>query len=427
MLIEATTQTTLGNVYILTGEDDLHVGTDVTITCTYSDPVSHTGADAIIAWEGTHRITIDGSVLGEDEAINLVGCLTAQTVTINAGGRLVGGGDGVVSDADGVILDGAGSVLTNAGSITAYGSAVSAIVLDNSVLTITNTGEMQGRVAGIWHKFGNGVLNFTNGVDGIVRSDAYAFLGGDSADHVINRGTMIGAIDLGGGDDWYFGYNGSVDSAILGGAGDDLFRPGSGAEAIDGGDGFDTLDFSTATARLVVNLANPAENRGLRLAGDSYSGIEGVIGGGESDRLTGSADDNRLEGAGGVDSILGGAGDDILIGGRGKDRLVGGAGADHFVFQQQKHLGDRIYDFTSGSDVIDVAASTFGFGGFTGVLAADQFVAGTAAQDGNDRFIFDSASHSLWFDADGSGATAARLVASLQAGALVIAEDIFVV
>lgn len=425
MLIEATTQTTLGNVYILTADDDLHVGVGVTITCTYSDPVTHTGADAIISWQGTHTITIAGTVVGEDEAINLVGCLTAQTVKIKAGGHLIAGGNGVVADADGVILDGAGSVLKNAGSILAYGSAISAIVQDNSVMQITNSGDMHGRVAGIWHKFGNGVLNFTN--TGTISSDSYAFLGGDSADHIINRGTMTGAIDLGGGDDSFYGCQGSVDSAINGGEGNDLFRPGTGAETIDGGAGFDTLDFSTATGRLTINLAQPAQNLGLRLVGDSYTGMEAVIGGGGADRITGSAVDNRLEGAGGVDSISGGAGDDTLIGGRGKDRLAGGSGADHFVFQQQKHLGDRISDFTSGSDVIEVVGSAFGFGSFTGALDETQFVTGSAAEDSADRFYFNQSDRTLWFDADGTGAMAARLVASLQVGAEVTAADIFVI
>mgnify|MGYP007023752257 CR=1 FL=1 len=157
-----------------------------------------------------------GTVVGEDEAINLVGCLTAQTVKIKAGGHLIAGGNGVVADADGVILDGAGSVLNNAGSILAYGSAISAIVQDNSVMQITNSGDMHGRVAGIWHKFGNGVLNFTN--TGTISSDSYAFLGGDSADHIINRGTMTGAIDLGGGDDSFYGCQGSVDGQRPGAA-----------------------------------------------------------------------------------------------------------------------------------------------------------------------------------------------------------------
>ena len=59
-----------------------------------------------------------------------------------------------------------------------------------------------------------------------------------------------------------------------------------------------------------------------------------------------------------------------------------------------------------------------------GLLEADLFVAGTRAQDGNDRFIFDRASGQLWFDGDGAGGDAQRLVATFEQNAQVTASDI---
>ncbi|NEY89404.1 calcium-binding protein [Tabrizicola oligotrophica] len=424
MLIEATSQTTLGPVYTLTGTDDLFVGADVTIRCTYNDPVNHTGADAVISWEGTHSITVAGTIIGEDEAINLVGCLTAQTVTIQATGVLISGGDGMVQDADGVILDGLGSHLRNAGTITAYGSAVSVIAPEGGVTSIVNLGSMTGRVSGIWHKFGNGTLSFTN--SGTVSSDAFSYLGNSGVDRLTNSGTLNGDIALGGGDDLFVGSTGTVNGLIDGGDGDDTFRPGSHAEIMDGGDGIDLLDFTAATTAVTLNLTTPAQNSGAQVAGDSYTGFENVLGGGFSDRLTGDAGANRLEGAGRLDTLAGGAGDDTLIGGRGDDRCYGGQGADTFLFQNLKHLGDRIYDFTSASDVIAFEGEQFGFGSFAGALDETAFVAGHAALDADDRLLFDAATHLLWFDADGSGASAAVVVASLQSGATLTAADILI-
>jgi Ca2+-binding RTX toxin-like protein len=427
MLIEAFTQTTLGNVYILTGDDDLHVGTGVTITCTYSDPVTHTGADAVISWVGTHTITVDGTIVGEDEAINLVGCVTAQTVVINAGGHLVSGGDGIVNDADGVILDGVGSTMTNAGLIDAYGSAASVMVPDAGTTTITNSGIMNGRVSGVWHKFGNGILNFTN-TGTVSSSEGESFRGGISTDNVINRGTMNGDVDLSGGDDSYDGRNGSVVGDILGGNGDDTFIPGTKAEVIDGGAGIDTLNFSAATVAITVNLTLPAQNKGAPVIGDTYTSIENLKGGGLADRLVGDAQDNRLWGNGKSDTLGGAAGDDVLIGGQGKDRLYGGAGADDFIFNAKNQFTDLIYDFASGEDQIQVEGYGLGFGTYTGALSADAFVVSTtnAAQDANDRYIFRTTDQTLWLDKDGTGSAAALLVADLQTGATMTAADVYI-
>lgn len=425
MLIEATTQTTLGNVYILANDDDLHVGSDVTLRSTYSDPVTRTGADAIIAWTGTHRITVDGTVYGEDEAINLVGCVTAQTVVISTSGRLYGGGDGIVEDADGVILDGFGSTLTNAGLIHAWGSAVSAIVLDNSVMTVSNSGTMYGRVSGVWHKFGNGTLNFTN--TGTVESPNASYLGGDSVDNVTNAGQMIGVVTLGGGNDLYDGRTGRVTGSVLGGTGDDLFRAGSHADSFDAGEGFDTLNLGHATTALRINLVTPSLNAGAVVAGDSYTGFERFIAGSGADRLTGDAQANVFEGGAGSDTLLGDAGDDVLTGGAAKDYLTGGAGADRFVFLTNSGNGDVIADFSNAVDKIVLEGSAFGYGTRTGALSAADFVASTSnygARDTSDHFIYRTTDATLWYDVDGSGWRGAVLIADLQTGAGLTAAGI---
>jgi Ca2+-binding RTX toxin-like protein len=107
------------------------------------------------------------------------------------------------------------------------------------------------------------------------------------------------------------------DVLLDGGAGDDTLAGRIGGSTLIGGDGVDTLDYSTAgplNANLATGVVQP-------LVGfvDFVETCENVIGSGENDVLVGDGGDN---------SLLGGEGDDILDGGKGDDELDGGAGND---------------------------------------------------------------------------------------------------
>lgn len=54
------------------------------------------------------------------------------------------------------------------------------------------------------------------------------------------------------------------------------------------------------------------------------------------------------------DRLLGTAGKDVLVGGTGRDTLIGGADSDRFVYQTMQEGGDRILDFSTREDVIDL-------------------------------------------------------------------------
>ncbi len=419
MPIEAVSQTTEGHVYILYGNDDLNVGTGVTI--------GSTTTDAVTTWDGQHIFTVAGTIRGWDDGINTIGTSLAQTVTIAATGRIETANDGSIVDADGIILDGVGSVLTSAGTIVAQGSGASLFVRDAGTTTVANSGFISGIVAGVWNKFGSGVLNFTN--TGTVESPNFAFRGGLGSDNLVNKGLLKGLVDLGDGADLYDGRGGVVQGGILGGNGDDRFVLGNGAEVIDGGYGTDTLDFSAATTAIVVNLGLPAKNSGAASVGDSYTSIETVIGTKYRDNLTGDAMNNRLEGGALVDVLNGGAGDDTLVGGTGKDRLTGGAGGDVFQFNAPTDGADRILDFDALADHIALKGAGFGYGAYAGAVAAADFVISTvaAATDASDRFIYRTTDNTLWFDADGTGAAAARFIADLQAGAVLTADQLLII
>ena len=165
--------------------------------------------------------------------------------------------------------------------------------------------------------------------------------------------------------------------------------------------------------------------------GDSYTGFENVTGTAFADRIGGNSGANVLKGAGGTDSLFGQAGTDSLEGGSGADTLAGGAGNDAFVFRRLVELGDRIIDFSStaaGNDDRILISTGFGGGLTVGTLGAALFTAraDNLAQDANDRFVFRTTDRTLWFDADGTGAAAGLLVATLQAGATMTAADIVI-
>ena len=411
MLIEAVSQTTDGHVYILYGNDDINIAPGITIESTTTD--------AITTWQGQHTVTLSGRILSHDDGINTIGTLDAQTIIIAAGASIVSGADGMIEDSDGVILDGINSVLTNRGSITSHGSALSLFVHDGGTTTIANYGSLTATKYGVWNKFGSGTLNFTN--YGTVESPLGSYRGGEYVDLLTNKGIMRGNIDLAGGNDLYIGTGGTVVGLITGGSGSDRFVLGSKAENIDGGFDTDTLDFSALTSAITVDLANNANNRGAAALGDTYAGIEIVLGTTRNDTLTGDAADNILIGNSGADRLLGGAGQDVLEGGASRDYLTGGDGGDVFVFNSTVGLGDYILDFDHASDLIRLEGSAFGYGSYAGGVAADDFVTATnnAALDLSDRFIFRTTDATLWFDRDGKGGVAAVMVADLQAGAVV--------
>ena len=147
--------------------------------------------------------------------------------------------------------------------------------------------------------------------------------------------------------------------------------------------------------------------------------------------LTKAGDPLTINGIGnGLDNlIIGNPYDNLIAGREGRDTLRGQAGADTFVFDRApgRDNVDRIIDFNTNEanegDLLKMKGALFG-GLAAGLLEADLFVAGTRAQDGNDRFIFDRASGQLWFDGDGAGGDAQRLVATFEQNAQVTASDI---
>ena len=202
-------------------------------------------------------------------------------------------------------------------------------------------------------------LEFFNGT--IATADAARTQIGTPSNDTLT-GTQFNDILRGqGGDDTIYGLDG-----------DDLLEGGAGADRLIGGNGTDTVDYSNASGGVTVLLETTtaggvngqyvntaAGGRGFEAEGDTYSGIDGVIGSAYDDQVYGShggtlaylgdgndvfdnssSHNNRDEvyGEGGDDIIIlgggtgdyahGGSGNDILRGDWGNNTLVGGDGVD---------------------------------------------------------------------------------------------------
>ena len=427
MLIEATTQTVYGNVYVVGGNDDVNVGVGVTITSLGSSPNHDTEYDAITTYMGQHTFTVSGTINGFDEGINTIGCETAQTVEITATGRINSGFNSGVVDADGVILDGLNSTLVNRGVIDAQGSGAMLSTKETGTTVVTNYGTIMADKYGIWVQYSYGTASFFN--YGRVESGLGSYLGGSKVDLVTNAGTMVGDIHFGQGNDVYVSTGGKVIGTIYGEWGDDRFVAGRAADHIDGGDGIDTLDFSSAIRAVKVDLSNAANNAGLTALHDTYAGIENVAGSALNDVLTGDAQANLLLGNAGHDMLVGADGNDTLVGGLGSDTVTGGNGFDTFVFNSINEIGGQIKDYSHNADVIALEGSAFGYGDYQGAIDAADFLIGkrSAVHDATDHFIFRTTDATLWYDADGNGGVASVMVANLNDDATLTFENIVII
>jgi Ca2+-binding RTX toxin-like protein len=200
-----------------------------------------------------------------------------------------------------------------------------------------------------------------------------------------------------------------------------------GNDVIDGGSGVDTVDFgANARSSVNVNLAAGTMSGG----GDGGTGsailasIENAVGGNFNDVLTGNAANNFFYGGNGADTLRGGS---------GNDWLQGGAGGDSFVLDSMGEFNsDFIADYAAGSDGLQLDSDVFTAigmpGNFTAGDARFWAAAGaTSGHDADDRLIYNTANGNLFYDADGSGADAAQLVAVLQSQPALGAADIAVI
>jgi Ca2+-binding RTX toxin-like protein len=281
-------------------------------------------------------------------------------------------------------------------------------------------------------------------------------------------------------------------NVILGGAGNDTIQGGAGADTLDGQGNSDTVSYAASALGVVVKLGVALQdiNNGLALNGDASGdmllGFENILGSGKADVLIGDGGDNAIQGGLGNDDLQGGAngaggdtvsyalaatavtvnlglgtatggagadklsgfeniiggkvadkltGDgsaNVISGGLGADILTGAGGADMFAFAAFAERGDRIADFVSSVDRIELTAA--GFTGLTGgqVLDGTTFIAGPALgapapAASVATFLYDIDDGKLYFDDNGTGAHVKVLFLTLDGHPALAAGDFFIV
>ncbi|MBL1210788.1 MAG: calcium-binding protein, partial [Geminocystis sp. GBBB08] len=99
---------------------------------------------------------------------------------------------------------------------------------------------------------------------------------------------------------------------------------------------------------------------------------------------------------------------------------------DSFRFNSTSEGIDRLTDFNITDDTLRVLGSGFGGGLITGTLLLTQFTIGSSATTSAHRFFYNSSTGGLFFDVDGSGATAAVQFATLNTGLALTNADLVV-
>ena len=393
------------------------------------------GLDNII--DGTDGINVLSGAGGND---HLYGHEGADVLVGGSGNDHLDGGSGAdvmvggIGN-DGYLVDDAGDIVTeNAGEGSDFVDSWVAYVLGAHVenLDLRGTADIDGT--------GNDLDNFIGGNAGInvlAGGAGNDIFDGEDGDDALNGGEGNDSIDGGLGAD-----------TMAGGLGDDLyFVIDDGNTIVENlNEGIDTVE-----TRFTHSLAANVEHLILRESGGAIDGT----GNGLNNTITGNSDNNVLSGMGGGDTLLGGggidqlfggngndtldggAGDDILDGGASNDTLIGGigvdlltgnAGIDTFQFNLPTDGADIVADFVAGTDRFALDNAGFGIAG-TGTLAANgiAFVQGAAATSASATVIFNATTHQILWDADGSGAGSAQLLATLLGVNAMSASDFLIV
>lgn len=237
----------------------------------------------------------------------------------------------------------------------------------------------------------------------------------------------------GSGDDTIIGND--ANNNLKGGAGNDTISGGLGNDILDGGAGNDKLTGGTGNDSYLVNTTLDVVTEAASEGTDTVQAFTTWTLGVNLENLilkgtgaingTGNTLNNTLIGNTGNNILNGDAGNDKLIGGDGADRLTGGTGNDIFLFKSLSGI-DTITDYSVANDTMQLENAVFTSLLTTGVLAADQFVFGTAV-DSNDYIIYNKTSGALYYDADGSGSSTASVQIALIGINLALTSAEFVV
>jgi Ca2+-binding RTX toxin-like protein len=373
------------------------------------------GFDTLVAIE---------NVIGSNFDDTLYGTAGANVLQGGLGSDWMEGGAGNDTYHVDVLTD---TVVDTAGTDTVHSSIT--YILDGSIenlrllgsASINGTGNALNNV--IYAGAGNNVINGGAGADEVSYADAAS---GVTVSLAIATAQATG----GSGSDTLTGIEHLSGSRfadrLTGNAATNWLQGGGGNDTMDGGAGIDRVSYATATSAVNVNLAVTSAQATGGGGINTLVNIEDLWGTNYADMLTGNATANTLVGFNGHDVISGGAGNDSLYGDGGNDLLLGGVGSDKFIFRTGLNAvnnHDTIVDFeVAGGDRIVLDDAIFNKLGVAGMAVNSAYLrVGAAAADANDYLVYDASSGGLYYDADGSGAGAQVLFATLDAGLNLVA------
>jgi Ca2+-binding RTX toxin-like protein len=136
----------------------------------------------------------------------------------------------------------------------------------------------------------------------------------------------------------------SFNDYLIGDAGNNWFRPGTGIDYVDAGGGYDVVFYENLTAGgVVIDLyagwAQELDAGGNVLSTDTILNFEAAHGSYFDDIITLANGNNYAFGRAGDDEIYGLSGNDNLIGGSGGDTLDGGANSDWASYSDDGYDG----------------------------------------------------------------------------------------
>jgi Ca2+-binding RTX toxin-like protein len=324
---------------------------------------------------------------------------------------------------------------------------------------------------------GANVIDGGSGNDTLAGYGADDTLRGEDGNDILDGGSGFRDILIGGlGNDTYV-----VDSSLdriteFGGQGIDVVRTSATSYALTPGADIEILETTDPSGTATLELfGNGSGNQIIGNDGqnviDGFGGADQMIGrGGDDTYMVDNENDSVIENGGqGIDSVFafvsyrltsgadvellatdhdldttainltgnangnvvrGNDGNNILNGAEGRDELIGRGGRDSFLFDTALDAAtnvDRITDFNVADDTILLDDAVFSSSLGLGNISAGEFVIGTAAQDANDRIIYDSNTGALLYDSDGAGGAAAIQFAEVSQGLALTNLDFLVV
>jgi Ca2+-binding RTX toxin-like protein len=356
--------------------------------------------------------TLETSSESSTTAINLTGNDLAQVLIGNAGANELNGGAGN----DRLVgLGGNDTLIGGRGLDAMYGGTGDDVYfIDVNDTMFENAGEGNDRALAD----GSGRLTAGQEIERLEAatpsSTVSTTLRGNEFNNTIVGSDGRNSMSGGGGHD-----------TMYGGGGDDTLTGSSSAGTMYGGLGNDTFWVYDPADAVIENVGEGADRIAASTSYALPAGSEVEIL--EALHTWGNAAFN-FTGNALAQTLIGNTGANVLDGKGGNDVLNGHSGADTYAFTTGLGAGnvDTIQGFLSGTDKIALDDAVF-TAVVPGTLAAGAFLTGTAAQDGDDRIIYDSATGALYYDSDGTGASAQMQFATLDAGTPLTGSDFLLI